>query len=100
MESRTSGLGGRSGRIILLGDGTEVLTDSDDPEMFGNEEIESKHETGAPGRDREGTPAPEDSKDQASKIQSQAAGIDKLDESHIKAVLDTSAPKTEASKEE
>lgn len=38
MEKRTSGVGGRSGRIILLGDGTEVLTDSDETEMFDHEE--------------------------------------------------------------
>ena len=38
MEKRSSGVGGRSGRIILLGDGTEVLTDSDETEMFDHEE--------------------------------------------------------------
>lgn len=38
MEKRTGGIGGRSGRIILLGDGTEVLTDSDETEMFDHEE--------------------------------------------------------------
>ncbi|KAG5928986.1 protein phosphatase type 2C [Claviceps africana] len=31
---RTYGSGGSRGRIIFLGDGTEVLTDSDDTEMF------------------------------------------------------------------
>lgn len=38
METRSGGIGGRSGRIILLGDGTEVLTDSDETEMFDHEE--------------------------------------------------------------
>lgn len=37
-DQRTPGMGGRSGRIILLGDGTEVLTDSDETEMFDHEE--------------------------------------------------------------
>lgn len=32
------GIGGYKGRIIFLGDGTEVLTDSDDTEMFDNAE--------------------------------------------------------------
>jgi protein phosphatase 2C family protein 2/3 len=32
------GMGGYNGRIIFLGDGTEVLTDSDDTEMFDNAE--------------------------------------------------------------
>lgn len=38
LEHRTRGVGGRSGRIILLGDGTEVLTDSDETDMFDYEE--------------------------------------------------------------
>ncbi|KAI2627399.1 PP2C-domain-containing protein [Hypomontagnella submonticulosa] len=37
-KSRTFGIGGYKGRIIFLGDGTEVLTDSDDTEMFDNSE--------------------------------------------------------------
>ncbi|KAF3761176.1 PP2C-domain-containing protein [Cryphonectria parasitica EP155] len=39
-ESKTKpfGMGGYKGRIIFLGDGTEVLTDSDDTEMFDNSE--------------------------------------------------------------
>ncbi|KAL2264882.1 hypothetical protein VTJ83DRAFT_7392 [Remersonia thermophila] len=35
---KTFGIGGYRGRIIFLGDGTEVLTDSDDTEMFDNSE--------------------------------------------------------------
>ncbi|GAB1313836.1 Protein phosphatase 2C 2 [Madurella fahalii] len=35
---RSFGIGGYRGRIIFLGDGTEVLTDSDDTEMFDNAE--------------------------------------------------------------
>lgn len=38
VDHRNRNLGGRSGRIILLGDGTEVLTDSDETEMFDHEE--------------------------------------------------------------
>ena len=37
LDQRTRGIGGRSGRIILLGDGTEVLTDSDETEMFDHD---------------------------------------------------------------
>ncbi len=37
-EQRNRGLGGRPGRILLLGDGTEILTDSDDTEMFDQDE--------------------------------------------------------------
>ena len=35
-KSRGYGAGGSRGRIIFLGDGTEVLTGSDDTEMFDN----------------------------------------------------------------
>ena len=38
LDKRSRSFGGKSGRIILLGDGTEVLTDSNDAEMF--EEVE------------------------------------------------------------
>jgi protein phosphatase 2C family protein 2/3 len=37
-QSKSFGIGGYRGRIIFLGDGTEVLTDSDDTEMFDNSE--------------------------------------------------------------
>lgn len=37
-QSKPFGIGGYKGRIIFLGDGTEVLTDSDDTEMFDNAE--------------------------------------------------------------
>ena len=72
MEKRTSGIGGRSGRIILLGDGTEVLTDSDETEMFDHEEedkdLDSQVSKGGmkpldEGRGaREETPGPEPQK--------------------------------------
>lgn len=35
-KGKRFGAGGYRGRIIFLGDGTEVLTDSDDAEMFDN----------------------------------------------------------------
>lgn len=35
---KSFGIGGYKGRIIFLGDGTEVLTDADDTEMFDNSE--------------------------------------------------------------
>ena len=38
LDQRGRGNGGRSGRIILLGDGAEVHTDSDETEMFDHEE--------------------------------------------------------------
>ena len=37
-KSKPFGIGGYKGRIIFLGDGTEVLTESDDAEMFDNSE--------------------------------------------------------------
>ncbi|KAK4144263.1 phosphatase 2C-like domain-containing protein [Dichotomopilus funicola] len=41
-QGRSFGMGAYKGRIIFLGDGTEVLTDSDDTEMFDNSEEEDK----------------------------------------------------------
>jgi len=38
MDQKKSFGGNQRGRIILLGDGTEVLTDSDDTEMFDHSE--------------------------------------------------------------
>lgn len=37
-KGKSFGMAGYKGRIIFLGDGTEVLTDSDDAEMFDNTE--------------------------------------------------------------
>ncbi|KAH7011534.1 phosphatase 2C-domain-containing protein [Ilyonectria destructans] len=37
-KGRAFGVGGYKGRIIFLGDGTEVLTESDDTEMFDNDD--------------------------------------------------------------
>lgn len=72
MDQRTRGLGGRPGRIILLGDGTEVLTDSDEHEMVDQDEedkdLESQagHGQSSPEKERsevwgerEQTPGPE-----------------------------------------
>ena len=62
------GLGHQQGRIILLGDGTEVLTDSDDTEMFDHDEedkdLESQVSKANPNTEqarteREGTPGPD-----------------------------------------
>lgn len=38
LDKQGSGVRGRSGRIILLGNGTEVLTDSDEQEVFDHED--------------------------------------------------------------
>ena len=70
MGRHTRGFGGKSGRIILLGDGTEVLTDSDDADMFDRTEEDHDSENqiykGVLDEDshrgeREGTPAPQSS---------------------------------------
>ena len=69
MDQRTRNYGSKSGQIILLGDGTEVLTDSanddmddhdedDDKDVQGNGSDSHDHETRS---GREGTPGPADS---------------------------------------
>jgi len=71
LDRKSRGFGGRSGRIILLGDGTEVLTDSDDAEMFDHsdedKDTENQVQKSTPATsdndsargEREGTPAPQ-----------------------------------------
>jgi len=99
LDHRPRGFGGRNGRIILLGDGTEVLTDSDDTEMFDQSE-EDKDTANQVKKDtpdtsdvdstrsqREGTPGPQSAGDD-SKVSSHR------DASHgpgteIKGVADT-----------
>ncbi|KAL8841059.1 MAG: hypothetical protein Q9170_001084 [Blastenia crenularia] len=71
LDKQGSGFGERSGRIILLGNGTEISTDSDEQEMFDHEDDDrdlenqvSKHdakaakETADLRNQREGTPGP------------------------------------------
>jgi len=70
LDHRSSGYG-RSGRIILLGDGTEVLTDADDAEMFDHseEDKDAENQVNKDNSDtsdddsnrhrREGTPGPQ-----------------------------------------
>ena len=81
MDQRTRALGGRSGRIILLGDGHhDPSTDSDDHDMLGSEDQDLEAQAGpdlagsfddddndfagARGA-REGTPGPERVKNEA-----------------------------------
>lgn len=70
LDERTRDMGGRPGRIILLGDGTEVLTDSADTDLFNSEDEDKDLEAQVPKDTdkekselqarsaREGTPAP------------------------------------------
>jgi len=62
---------GNGGRIILLGDGTEISTDAPDSEMFDHEDEDkdldsqvdkyNKEESNGNSREREGTPGPQSS---------------------------------------
>jgi protein phosphatase PTC2/3 len=78
LDQRARGGYGNRGRIILLGDGTEVLTDSDDTEMFDttHEEKDTEHQikkaapetadVDAARSEREGTPGPQEQKKSSS----------------------------------
>jgi protein phosphatase 2C family protein 2/3 len=58
-KSKSFGVGGSRGRIIFLGDGTEVLTGSDDTEMFDNadedKDLESQVSKGAASNESSAT---------------------------------------------
>ncbi|KAI4251330.1 MAG: hypothetical protein LQ352_004919 [Teloschistes flavicans] len=71
LDKQGSGFGSRAGRIILLGNGNEVITDSDEQEVFDHEDDDrdlenqiSKHSANAPEgsidlrNQREDTPGP------------------------------------------
>ncbi|KAJ9494278.1 Protein phosphatase 2C 2 [Exophiala xenobiotica] len=98
LDHRSRQFGNRSGRIILLGDGTEVLTDSDDTEMFdqseedkdtANQVKKSTSETSeedSARSEREGTPAPQSASDGAQHSSHQDASHGSQTE--IKGVVD------------
>jgi len=66
MDQRTRNFGNSGGRIILLGDGTEVLTDSANEDMLNNndedddKEVHGSTTTSESRGGREGTPGPTD----------------------------------------
>ncbi|KAI1381053.1 PP2C-domain-containing protein [Hypoxylon crocopeplum] len=106
-KSKTFGIGGYKGRIIFLGDGTEVLTDSDDTEMFDNSEEDkdlasqvSKSSSGEEEADlsrpppRAPSPPPRTPKKQEDKSQAKSDG------STPKNTSATAETVAEASKEE
>ena len=92
LDHRSRGYG-RSGRIILLGDGTEVLTDSDDTEMFEHSEedkdapnqvnkagSDTSAEDSTARKEREDTPGPQSATSDAPT--SKATGSNHQDASH------------------
>ena len=80
LDQRTRGMSGRGGKIILLGDGTEMLTDSDDTEMFDHSEedkdldsqvnkghMDASNDKNDTRTEREGTPAPRSEREDESR---------------------------------
>lgn len=70
---RSRGFSVRSGRIILLGDGTEVITDQNDEELFDQTEEDEdedltnqvQHESST-RNDRQATPGPQEKQENVS----------------------------------
>ncbi|KAI1402283.1 PP2C-domain-containing protein [Hypoxylon fuscum] len=100
-KSKGFGIGGYKGRIIFLGDGTEVLTDSDDTEMFDNSEEDkdlasqvSKNSEDVQLPPRAPSPPPRTPKKQDTKSQA------KTDESTPKNSITTAEAVAEAFKDE
>lgn len=94
-EDRSRGYGVRAGRIILLGDGTEILTnhdDDDDDEMFdhADDDQDIVHQTqhGSPDAtrsEREGTPGPQSQ-------QGNGAGAAAVSETSPERITESPAP--------
>ncbi|KAF2642242.1 PP2C-domain-containing protein [Massarina eburnea CBS 473.64] len=67
LDSRFRPNSGLGGRIILLGDGTEITTEAADAEMFDHEDeekdldsqVDKFHKEGSNGNARDGTPGPQ-----------------------------------------
>ncbi|KAJ5691455.1 Protein phosphatase 2C [Penicillium malachiteum] len=74
----------RAGRIILLGDGTEVIPDHNEEELFDQTEdqdlVNQVHPTDSIRNDREATPGPQ-SKNDTSQISESPASTDDKDKS-------------------
>lgn len=89
-KGKSFGVGGYRGRIIFLGDGTEVLTDSDDTEMFDNTEedkdvanqVSKGGSSGASKDDNEviGSPVTPEKLDRNMELGAKASGGSKADE--------------------
>ena len=64
LDQRTRNLGGKEGRIIMLGNGTNILTDSGDTDMFDYDDEDERSKDQSKGTveesrsEREGTPGP------------------------------------------
>lgn len=74
----------RQGRIILLGDGTEVISDQNEEELFNQTEEQDLanqvHPTGS-RNEREGTPGPQGKQDGATQISESPASTDDKEKS-------------------
>lgn len=86
-NDRARGFSVRSGRIILLGDGTELIPEQNDEELFDQTEEDrdlprqAQHESPDSVRnEREGTPGPQ-SKTDASKTDESTSTTAKSDDS-------------------
>ena len=106
MNNRSRGYGGRSGRIILLGDGTEVLTDSDDVDMFDHSDEDKdtanqvqkgstisgdNDDDDSARNEREGTPGPQSVTDKSTMSESPSSTHTEASqgpETKIKGVVD------------
>jgi protein phosphatase PTC2/3 len=103
LDHRPRTFGGRSGRIILLGDGTEVLTDSDDTDMFEHatedkdtanqvkKDTPDTSDVDSTRSEREGTPGPQSASDQSNPSSHYDASHSK--DTEIKGVADEDSSK-------
>ena len=92
-KNKAFGMGGYKGRIIFLGDGTEVLTDADDTEMFDNAE-EDKDLASQVSK----SPSSTTQNDQAA--QTSAADQDQKEQAAIAAAATDNSTQQNAKKEE
>ena len=79
-KGKSFGVGGYKGRIIFLGDGTEVLTDSDDTPMFDNADEDKDLESQVSKASTETRSTPKDNETAATKPAISTADSTKAEE--------------------
>jgi protein phosphatase 2C family protein 2/3 len=102
-NDRSRGFSVRSGRIILLGDGTELIPEQNDEELFDQREenrdvanhLQHESPDSSARGDREGTPGPQSKNETASKAEGSSTAAN-LSESPSSTNKDSSGSRTEA----
>ncbi|TPX15722.1 uncharacterized protein E0L32_000056 [Thyridium curvatum] len=99
-KGKPFGIGGYRGRIIFLGDGTEVLTDSDDTEMFDQENKDLESQVSKPSSGNDQADSEEDSSANANASAEAKSGDSDKAQSTSTSTTDDASKATESKAED